>query len=79
MSWSIDVVSKDKDAIKAAIDSEKTMPEPLRALLRAHIDARDTPLQTDYGTFGLHVKSSGHVDSNSCYGDFRVELIKILP
>lgn len=78
MSWNIDVVSKDKEAVRNAINDEKNMPEQLRLFLCAHLDSRDPPMQTDYGTFGIHVKSTGHADRNTCFGDFRVELTRIV-
>lgn len=78
MSWNIDVVSKDKEAIRNAINYEVNMPTQLQALLCAHVDARDPPVEASYGTFGIHLKSSGHADKNSCYGDFRVELTRMV-
>ena len=73
MSWNINVTGTDREAIKAAVNSDQHMPQQLKDLFGFQVD-RMKPM----ADFGIAVRSSGHHDEHYCYGDFKVERTKLV-
>ena len=82
MSWSINYTSKDKQSLKATVKVEQYMPDKLKQLLCDQVDVVNVPAPESRAgheiTYAIRVASSGHHDSNYCYGDFKVELTRVV-
>lgn len=72
MSWSFNITSKDRESLKQSIAKQEYCPHQLRELLAEQVD-RQQNVGTDYA---INVASTGHHDSNYCYGDFKVQLTR---
>lgn len=71
MSWSINATSRDRIALRTAVEAEEHMPPQLRELLVQHLNGMKCP-----DDFAIAVRSLGHYDEHYCYGDFKVELTR---